>query len=154
MNTFLPYPDFNRSAKVLDRARLGKQRSESLTILQYMLGSKVEDSKVVEFDKSPTGAAKLCVKMWDATINAFGIYTLVMCREWKGRGYQDNVGQQVKLLIPGIEINWTVKFPIWLGDDTVHASHRSNLLRKDPLYYGMFGWTEPNNLPYVWPSGV
>lgn len=32
-----------------------------------------------------------------------------------------------------------------------HASHRSNLLRKDPVWYSQFNWTEPNNLPYVWP---
>jgi len=29
MQTFLPYPDFARSAAVLDRQRLGKQRLEA-----------------------------------------------------------------------------------------------------------------------------
>ena len=33
----------------------------------------------------------------------------------------------------------------------MHASHRSNLLRKDPEHYMQFGWTEPPDLPYVWP---
>lgn len=33
----------------------------------------------------------------------------------------------------------------------MHASHRSNLLRKEPEYYTQFGWTEPPDLPYVWP---
>lgn len=32
MQTFLPYPDFRQSAKVLDRARLGKQRVECLQL--------------------------------------------------------------------------------------------------------------------------
>jgi hypothetical protein len=39
-----------------------------------------------------------------------------------------------------------------LGDEAFHASHRSNLLRKDRDYYGAFGWTEPDDLPYVWPG--
>ena len=25
------------------------------------------------------------------------------------------------------------------------------LLRKDPDYYGRFGWSEPPDLPYFWP---
>ena len=33
----------------------------------------------------------------------------------------------------------------------MHASHRSNLLRKEPAHYTQFGWTEPPDLPYVWP---
>ena len=34
MQTFLPYPDFARSARVLDRKRLGKQRVETLQVLR------------------------------------------------------------------------------------------------------------------------
>jgi hypothetical protein len=41
--------------------------------------------------------------------------------------------------------------PSWLGDPQFHAAHRSNLLRKDPEYYGKFGWTEPDDLEYPWP---
>ena len=33
MQTFLPYPDFHESAKVLDMKRLGKQRVEVLQLL-------------------------------------------------------------------------------------------------------------------------
>lgn len=33
MQTFLPYPDFRATAKVLDRQRLGKQRVETKQIL-------------------------------------------------------------------------------------------------------------------------
>lgn len=33
----------------------------------------------------------------------------------------------------------------------MHASHRSNLLRKEPEHYTQFGWTEPPDLAYVWP---
>lgn len=37
MQTFLPYPDFAESAKVLDNGRLGKQRLEAKQILQINL---------------------------------------------------------------------------------------------------------------------
>jgi hypothetical protein len=34
VQTFLPYADFAESARVLDRARLGKQRVEALQVLR------------------------------------------------------------------------------------------------------------------------
>jgi hypothetical protein len=43
-------------------------------------------------------------------------------------------------------------YPPWLGNESFHASHRSNLLRKDFDYYSQFKWTEPTTLPYIWPS--
>jgi len=34
---------------------------------------------------------------------------------------------------------------------TLHASHRSNVLRQDPEWYGRFGWVESPGSPYAWP---
>jgi hypothetical protein len=50
------------------------------------------------------------------------------------------------------EIPEDVTLPHWLGREDFHASHRSNLIRKDPIWYGQFGWTEPNNIEYIWPT--
>ncbi len=36
MQTFLPYPDFEASARVLDDRRLGKQRVEALQVLRAL----------------------------------------------------------------------------------------------------------------------
>lgn len=44
-----------------------------------------------------------------------------------------------------------VVLPPWFGNAALHASHRSNLLRKDATFYGQYGWTEKDDLPYVWP---
>ncbi len=45
--------------------------------------------------------------------------------------------------------------PRWIGDDQVHLSHRSNLIRKDASFYGAIFPTTPGDLEYVWPgSGV
>ena len=40
--------------------------------------------------------------------------------------------------------------PLWFGNENFHASHISNLLRKNFEYYSQFGWKEDINLPYVW----
>lgn len=144
MTTFLPYESYWESSLVLDSKRLGKQRAECLYLLKLML---------VDTDKEPKGATKLCVRMWSNNIVSLGLYTLVMCKEWKARNYVDNVADQVRLLIPGIDLGWIAETPKWLGNPDFHASHRSNLLRKDPVHYRKYEWTEPNNLPYVWPSG-
>ena len=40
MQTFLPYSNFYKSAKVLDQKRLGKQRVEVLQLLNSIKASK------------------------------------------------------------------------------------------------------------------
>lgn len=42
--------------------------------------------------------------------------------------------------------------PSWLGDEDLHLSHQSNLIRKNPEFYRQrFGPNVPDNLPYIWP---
>ena len=64
--------------------------------------------------------------------------------EWLRRGYRSTIE------LPRPEGN--VVLPPWLGDERLHASHRSNLLRKEPGWYGAFGWREQPDLPYWWPG--
>lgn len=40
--------------------------------------------------------------------------------------------------------------PPWFGNEALHRSHRSNLLRKDESHYGSRGWQEPPTLNYWW----
>ena len=42
------------------------------------------------------------------------------------------------------------ELPPWIGDERLHSSHRSNLLRKDEKFYSQFNWTEPHDMPYYW----
>ena len=137
MQTFLPYPHFHESAKVLDYRRLGKQRVETLQLLKAL----------------NTGGAwsnHPAAKMWRGYEDALVYYGVTMCREWIGRGYKDTC-------LPKIQAY--AKYPLlveptWLGDEQFHAAHRSNLLRKDPSHYGQFGWTESADLPYIWPEST
>ena len=152
MQTFLPFRGFAESAEVLDRQRLGKQRVECLQIIQTLLEMRVDAyGDVVPF--KPKGWVNHpATRMWEGYTSALGVYTLTMIQEWVKRGYDDGIENSIKLLIPGIQIHWTVRLPPWLGDEAFHRSHRSNLIRKLPAHYRqVLGWTEPDNLPYVWP---
>lgn len=131
MNTFLPYPDFAHSAACLDRARLGKQRVE---VLQLLKGS---------WPNHPAS------KMWRGYEASLSWYGSCICNEWLLRGYKDTCfGKIRELCLPDYAM---ASPPPWLGDEAFHASHRSNLLRKDFTHYSQFGWTESVFLPYVWP---
>ena len=73
-------------------------------------------------------------------------YGAIVCKEWIKRGFKDTCLEKISLL----GFNRGGYIPMWLND-AFCASHRSNLLRKDPVHYGKFGWTEPSTLPYIWP---
>lgn len=138
MQTFLPYPDFHRSAEVLDYRRLGKQRVEAKQILQALHygGGWVNHP---------------ATKMWKGYHKALGEYWLVCCIEWKSRGYNDRLSSEAMRYLESMSALPSQK-PPWFGTARFHAAHRSNLLRKDPIYYSKFGWEEHGHLPYVWPT--
>jgi hypothetical protein len=130
MQTFLPYPSFVASAKSLDYRRLGKQRVEARQILKALRSGG-------GWQHHPA------VRMWGGFEGALVLYGNLIIEEWMNRGYRNTM----EICETGV-----VRMPPWLGDDVFHASHRSNLLRKDPNWYGQFGWTDRDDLPYVWPK--
>lgn len=133
MQTFLPYPNFKKSAKTLDWRRLGKQRVEAYQILKSLSEKRTKGGWV----NHPA------VKMWRGYENALSLYMNECIDEWKLRGYKNTME---KAIIRGMII-----YPKWLGDNGFHAAHRSNLLRKDFEYYSKFGWKESTCIPYKWP---
>jgi len=142
MQTFMPYSNFLESVSCLDRKRLGKQRVETKQIL-LALGVPVGEHKPMKSSWSSHPATR----MWKGYEGALCVYGWMACNEWKDRGYKDTLGSQFLKASTGRSI----KPPPWMGDEGFHASHRSNLLRKLPEHYASFGWSEPNDLPYVWP---
>lgn len=133
MQTFLPLPSFEQTARVLDYRRLGKQRVEAMQILNILL----KKTEKLGWRNHPA------VKMWTGYEKSLTVYMNAMIVEWIDRGYKNN------MIVPIVD-DPEIK-PFWFYDDKFHASHRSNLLRKDPIFYGKYGWHETNNLPYVWP---
>ncbi len=132
MQTFLPYADFDACARCLDSRRLGNQRLEALIILRTLRRQSRQGWR-----HHPA------VKMWRGYENALAQYLNAVCAEWARRGYRNNIRRR--------RVRLPLEPPPWLGDERLHASHRSNLLRKDPAHYGRFGWREPPDLPYYWP---
>ena len=136
MQTFLPFNDYSRCAAVLDRQRLGKQRVECLQIA-YAL---TQDN--YGWQNHPA------VKIWNGYLPSLIRYGLTICDEWIGRGYKDSCREKLLAVAEPGDGN----DPAWLGNDEVHRSHRSNLLRKYPEHYApIFEPGLPNDLPYVWP---
>lgn len=135
MQTFLPYPSFVASASVLDRQRLGKQRIEAKQILFAL-------------QNGGAWANHPAVLMWKGYETALCFYGKAICTAWRAQGYKD---QQLDFF-EAQATNKSLVLPPWLGNEAFHLSHRSNLLRKAPTHYRQFWTTEPDNLPYVWPS--
>ena len=144
MQTFLPYADFEKSAKSLDMKRLGKQRVEVMQILQTIAAG----------DAAKGWKNHPAVKMWRGHEDALAQYGVVVCDEWISRGYKDTCRSRIWTLCEQLASTQPKmsNLPAWVGDEKFHASHRSNLLRKKPEYYLKFGWTEPADIEYVWPE--
>lgn len=130
MQTFLPYPEFERSAAVLDRKRLGKQRVEAYQILKAI--------------KTGNGWANHpIVKMWTGFEDALKLYSNAIVEEWIRRGYKNNLELYD---LKGCDII----YPWWLGMKEFHAAHRAALLAKDYIYYSQYGWAETPRIAYIW----
>ena len=147
MQTFLPYPDFTRSARVLDSPRLGKQRVETLQVLRALeLGEYGWRNHPV-------------VKMWRGRTPALVVYGLEVVRAWRERGHADSTYELIAEFAPEVEsatqddLAAQGLLPTWLGDDRIHLSHRSALVRKDPDFYRPVFKDVPDDLPYHWPDG-
>lgn len=147
MQTFMPLPSFRRSAAVLDNKRLGKQRVECKQILLCLgvpVGEHVPGSS--KWRNHPA------VRMWAGYELQLSVYSIVVCREWRARGFKDTLLPQFMDVYSALRL--TVgknKYPCWFGNKLLHASHRGNLLRKDYRHYSQFGWLETVDLPYFWP---
>lgn len=161
MQTFLPLPTYLESMRCLDKYRLGNQVwREGLTLIRG------------GWEHHPAR------KMWQGHEYHLGLYLLAGLQVLAERG-KDYPEVRAKIEAEMQKFPDTGA-PSWLGDATFHASHRSNLLRKvneaiqkaveaidtnsprkdyyisvaehTKSWYSQFGWSEPSNLPYIWPT--
>ena len=130
MQTFLPYPEFEKTAAVLDRQRLGTQRVEAYQIIRAI-------ARGGGWSNHPI------IKMWMGFESALKLYSNVMVEEWISRGYRNTMEIYA---LNGLKIS----YPWWLGIEEFHASHRAALLAKDYCYYSQYGWTETPGIKYIW----
>jgi hypothetical protein len=149
VQTFLPYADFELSARCLDTKRLGKQRVECIQVLRGLT--------VPGYGWRHHPA----VKMWRGYEEALGRYALTCCEVWTELGFDDTCAATIgaDLASAGVrsvrsqpELAEAGALPRWLGDEEFHRSHRSSLVRKDADFYRPRFPDVPDDLPYVWPE--
>jgi hypothetical protein len=149
VQTFLPFADFERSARALDPRRLGKQRVEAIQIVRGLTVSGYG------WRHHPA------VKMWRGCEEALGRYGLTCAAVWVELGHADTTADTIArdLATAGVtairtqaELSAAGALPEWLGDPAFHHAHQSALVRKDPDFYRTRFPDVPDDLPYVWPA--
>src|SRR5690606_11941965 len=114
VQTFLPYADFERSARVLDPKRLGKQRVEVIQVVRALT-------------RPDYGWANHpAVLMWKCHEEALGRYGLVCCEVWTALGHGDTCAATIvgDLRDAGVmrirseaDLVAAGAMPPWLGDE-------------------------------------
>lgn len=150
MQTFLPCPVFDDTARVLDTKRLGKQRVEAIQVVRALT--------VPGYGWRHHPAAA----MWAGYEEALVRYGLDVCAAWCRLGHADTCAATMVSDLTrttGIDTARTQdalaaagEVPPWLGDPEFHRSHQSVLVRKDPQHYRTFFPDVPDDLDYVWPG--
>ena len=148
MQTFLPYPDFEASARALDVKRLGKQRVETIQVVRALTWPDYG------------WANHPAVLMWKGFEEALGRYGFVCCDVWTELGFGDTCAATIGADLRAVGVTEVRSqadlaeaglLPPWLGDADLHRSHQSSLIRKDPEHYRPLFPDVPDDLPYVWP---
>ena len=165
MQTFVPYPHVIQSLEVLDDKRLGKQRVEAYQILLaiYNLGPVYDDSgrNTIGFKpRESRWSNHPAVRMWRDFDCGLTAYALASCKIWTEREFRDSLHSTISRLhaeVHGDDHRCNPMsrdiYPDWWGNEDLHRSHRSNLLRKFPEHYApIFEDDLPDNLEYVWPT--
>lgn len=120
MQTFLPYTDFTKSARVLDSKRLNKQIVEAYQLLTSKLSNLNHPAYL----------------MWEHSKNTLKDYTLEFCKEYTLRFNRTH-----KVYENIIDLEFSDESLCFLNDpkydiDLFTLTHRVNLVRKDPDFYG------------------
>lgn len=173
MQTFLPHKEFYLSVATLDNKRLGCQRKETKQILGVLESKKYTCKYCKNQTDEPEEATMRCheaqhkwritawynhpaVRMWRGHNTALVEYGLACCKEWVDRGYNDTLTEyflEKRMYYTGDRKGGIehINYPVWLGLDEFHKSHRSMLIKKDRDHYKPhFPYTE-EGLEYHWP---
>ena len=137
MQTFLVSETYHQTAKSLDNKRLGKQRVEAYQILRALLGH------------SNGWVNHPATKMWQGHEWSLANYGYVICEEWRNKGFKDSLLDTFHKALETLNTQSSTK-PWWASNELFQLSHKSNLVRKDSLFYSLL-FDVPNNIPYVWP---
>lgn len=143
MQTFMPSSDPVKSARILDNARLNKQRLEGLQILQALTNPQ------------HGYAHHPAVVMWRGHVTALACWYLsAICDECDRRGIADNAKTRAKIAAfadTAEAYSPLYPMPWWIGNQAFHRSHRQNLLFKSLKKFGVLDTDMTVKPSYVWP---
>lgn len=157
MQTFLPYKDFVKVAKVLDNKRLNKQILECYQVLNVLS------------NPSPTAGWRNhpAVVMWRGKEFALYNYVQEMILEASSRGIKtDKNSDNIRRLRHTHGQSWGMGNPKWMDNKSVMkkitTTHKANLFKKQPEAYPDFisALSNKNNTPccekcqYYWVNHV
>ena len=145
MQTFLPYADFAKCARVLDTKRLNKQILETYQILRAIKG------------RSKGWRNHPATKMWKNDYFALAAYGFHVCLEFaKRRGKAHAYSNGILRILA--RTKWPVMqypsdAPKW-ASKKMQRMYRSLLIRKDTRHYRKFWPKLSYKIPFVWPDGT
>ncbi|MBB76555.1 MAG: hypothetical protein CMJ75_18780 [Planctomycetaceae bacterium] len=166
MQTFLPYAEYDRSAKALDPKRLANQVKEAAQIFASLFGGAyvlIPASAQAEHESDFSPAEPVLYStggypnhpatlMWKDYERELSLYALACIAELRERG-SGAMKVYEKMFTEARDLLRDTGRPPWIGNERFHAAHRSQLLAKDPDWYNLCGWTEtPGSLEYFWPT--
>jgi len=139
MQTFLPYPSYERSADALDPRRLNKQILECVQITKALVGET-------------TSWSNHCVtRMWREAPKGVVLFGLACCKEYRKRpqtrGHHKSEVELVRLLSVCERNGMTENYPRWFNRHKIHEAYKKHLASKDRYYIDLFG-VEPE--PGYW----
>jgi hypothetical protein len=116
MQVFLPVADFQASLAMLDGPRLRKQRVEAFQLINVVFNR-------TERKGWRNHPAAVMFRQYGPALQRY--YNLSLAENAKRGG--NNIKLQPEQIDSGIQL------PHWLGDESVHSSHRSRLLFKGKM---------------------
>jgi Pyrimidine dimer DNA glycosylase len=120
--------------------------------MQVLLGLRWDPARGVIEAYTPKGwRTHPVVLMWRGFESVLGDYQQAVCAEWVRRGFRDTCSAKTAGLLLESGLARSPGRPDWLGQPSLHLSHQSNLIRKDPAVYAERFPGVPDDLPYVWP---
>jgi hypothetical protein len=146
MQTFFPEEDINKTVRCLDNKRLGKQRVETIQILNILLGISPNSS----WKNHPA------VKMWKGyEPYLVKVYLKKVLEEWERRGFRNTKCKKhwINFMLNSKIRGENAFKPLWINKEFCEA-HKSNLVRKDPEHYKKWFPNVLDTLNYKWPGGT
>ena len=146
MQILLPYPDYEQTANALTPSILRHQVMDIITTLSVIHETA---RNLPMYEGHPS------VMAWEGYAPQLAHFGLVcvealQVRSLQAAKYRESLDWHLDTATSG---EYSMDKPAWFGSPKLHRSHKSVLIRIDPLKYRRIWPSVPANLPEVFPYG-